>query len=132
MNVRRLTYDERLRCVFMSEQGQTNRQIGRKMNCSHTAVGNILKKYERTGTVKDDARTGRPCRLNSRIARRLVRDSLKNRRKTAVQMKDELKAEGVKVGVTTIKRALYSAQLFGHVARRKPLLRKMNVGKRLA
>lgn len=100
----------------------TERNFGRKI--SRSTCQRILRKYERTGTVSDLPRSGRPPALNVRQQRLVRREMLKDRRKTLRQMSSELKNLGFSASRMTIRRVLSKYRLGRRVAVRRPLLTK--------
>ncbi|CAJ0922022.1 unnamed protein product [Ranitomeya imitator] len=98
-------------------------------------VAKTIKRYKETGSHEDCPRKGRP-RVTSASEEKFIRvTSLRNRRLTAAQIRDQVNAtqssSSRHISTTTVKRRLCAAGLLGKIAARKPLLRTGNKQKRL-
>lgn len=88
-----------------------------------------------TESVQNVKGRGRKCALNESEVRYLQLNSTRDRRKTLTELTAEFnlsRKTHEKVGRSTVARALSLAGLRGRVAAKKPLLRPINVRKRLA
>ena len=104
------------------------------MNVSPSAVAKTIKRYNETGSHEDRPRKGRP-RVTSAAEDKFIRvTSLRNRKLTAAQIRDQMNAtqssSSRHISRTTVKRRLRESGLHGQVAARKPLLRRGNKQKR--
>jgi transposase len=114
---RNLASDERLRAVFMAEQGQSHRSIARTLKINRKTVDAIVSKHRETGSVADLQRTGRRRKSTSRQDRVLVRSSLSNRRLTAADLRHSWNEScQIDASTSTIKRRLSDVGLRGCVA----------------
>ena len=88
----------------------------------------LCEKYKETGNEKErnDRRTGAPLKTTPRQDRALVHSSQRDRFKTAPQHRRDLIAMGTRLSLATIKRRQAEANLNGRVARKKPLITKVN------
>ena len=130
---RRLSHDDRVRLVVLRDVGYSVRQIAARVKCSPSTVSKTLKRLAETGGVDDRSRSGRPKISSARQDRALVNLSLKDRRKTSVDLKKEWEeASGVVCSTRTVRRRLDKAGLYGRVARKKPLLTDRHKKVRLA
>ncbi|CAJ0955790.1 unnamed protein product [Ranitomeya imitator] len=115
--------------------GQSVRKIGKTLKVSPSAVAKTIKSYKETGSHEDRPRKGRP-RVTSASEDKFIRvTSLRNRRLTAAQIRDQVNAtqssSSRHISTTTVKRRLCAAGLHGKIAARKPLLRTGNKQERL-
>ena len=84
----------------------------------------IIKKWKAYGTTKTLPRSGRPSKLDDKTRRTLIREATK-------KLITTLKEPHAFMGKTdhcvhvTISQALHKSGLYGRVARRKPLLKKI-------
>lgn len=104
------------------------------VKCSKSTVERTLKKYRETGNCDNLGRRGRREALTESEKNYVRLLSIRNRRKTAVELTSEFNSTREikkKVSVCTVQRALRKRGLNGRVAAKKPLLRAVNVRKRL-
>ena len=91
------------------------------------APASIILKLKKFGTTNTIPRAVRPAKLSNRGRRALVREVTKNPMVTQT----ELQSSSVEIGEpsrrTTISAALHKSDLYGKVARRKPLLSKRHM-----
>lgn len=127
-----LSADQRLKIKILSEQGMSQVNIAREVKCSRCAVQYALKRFEETGSYQNRPRTGRKKITTVREDRLLIRQSLQDRKKTALDLAASLsEAKGQLVGVHTVRRRLRQAGLKGCKARKKPWLSERNKKHRL-
>ena len=110
-------------------------KLGKTLKVSPSAVAKTIKRYKETGSHEDRPRKGRP-RVTSAAEDKFIRvTSLRNRRLTAAQIRDQVNAtqssSSRHISRTTVKRRLCESGLHGRIAARKPLLRTGNKQKRL-
>ena len=72
-------------------------------------------------------RSSRPSKLDDQARRRLMREATKNPMETMKKLQAFMAKTGYCVHVTTISQALHKSDLYGRVARRKPLLQKAHL-----
>ncbi|CAJ0954523.1 unnamed protein product [Ranitomeya imitator] len=121
--------------ITLRNDGQSVRKIGKALKVSPSAVAKTIKCYKETRSHEDRPRKGRP-RVNSASEDKFIRvTSLKNRRLTAAQIRDQVNvtqsSSSRHISTTTVKRRLCAAGLHGKIAARKPQLRTGNNQKRL-
>ena len=120
---RNLSLEERAAIVTLHKEGYNQTAISRKLSVSRSAIQEIIRKKNETGTVADRKRSGRPRKTTERQDEYLVLSSRRNKRATAAQLRKELEnATGINVSKTTVKVRLHEAGIRGCVAVRKPLL----------
>jgi transposase len=130
--VREISSETRAVIVVLHNEGKSEREIASKLKLSKTCVHNAITRYKETGTNQDRPRSGRPRATTSSEDNFIVVTSKRNRRLTAPEICAEVnKTRSEPVSVTTVKRRLRDAKLFGRVAVRKPLLRPQNKRKRM-
>lgn len=117
--------------VTLFQRGESLHKISASLKVSRCAIRNILKKYRNGYGIANLSKTCTPCKLTQREKKSLVIQSKKNRFLTANQLRRLCDVED-KVSVSTVKRVLRSAQLFGRVAVKKPLLTTAMRKKRMA
>ncbi|XP_047146203.1 uncharacterized protein LOC124819060 [Hydra vulgaris] len=119
----RLSQKERLRAVFMAENGKNYSKIATILGSIASGVRKIVKKYQNSGSTADKARSERPKKKTAHIDRVLVRMSLQDSRMTAPQLSRRLLEEhGVNLASRNVRKRLQKAGLRGCVAAKEPLL----------
>lgn len=98
------------------------REFGRTVNRS--TCQRIVRKYEKTGSVANKPRSGRPMKLGSRTQRLVRRIMTNNRTRTLRQLSSHLRSVGFSVCRNTVKKVLQKYGLRRRVAVRRPLLTK--------
>lgn len=91
----------------------------------------IIKKWKVKGIVSSLPRSGRPRKITTRGARKIVRQVSIDSKSNLKDVQNDLKNAGSDVHLSTIRRALNRAGLHGRIARRKPLLSKAHQKARL-
>lgn len=127
-----LSTETRAQIVAYHKIGKSNREIAKLLKLPRRTVDYNVQKYESSGSVSNKKRTGRPKTTTPAEDLRIIITSKRDRRKTAPEIAAEVNVSRQKpVSVTTVKRRLRQAGLYGRIAMRKPLLRKGNKVKRL-
>ena len=88
----------------------------------NTVASNFLK-WKKFGTTKNLPRAGHPAKLSNQ-RRALVRDVTKIPMVTLTELQNSSVEMGEPSKMTTISAALHQPDLYGRVARQKPLLSK--------
>ncbi|KAF0046089.1 hypothetical protein F2P81_002618 [Scophthalmus maximus] len=127
--------EKRVAIITLRNESQSVRKIGKTLKVSPSAVAKTIKRYKETCSHEDRPRKGRP-RVISAAEDKFIRvTSLRNRRLTAAQIRDQVNAtqssSSRHISRTTVKRRLCESDLHGRIAARKPLLRTGNKQKRL-
>ena len=131
-NYDRLTHDQRMQIVTLSQEGVNNSEISRRFDVRRGTIINLLKKYAETGSVDDKRRSGRPKITNARDDRELVSVAKKQPNIVGRQVRQNwIEGGGQSISLATVKRRLLSAGLHGYVAQRKPLLTTKHRQRRL-
>ena len=106
--------------------------VAKRLGIGRRTVQEIVKKYAETGYVKDRQGKGRKRRTSSREDRKIIQASLKDRRKSSIEISREIKEEiGLEVSSRTIRRRLLDSGLKSCRAKKKPLLSEKARQKRL-
>ncbi|CAJ0948381.1 unnamed protein product [Ranitomeya imitator] len=104
--------------------GKGYKKISKELIMPVNSVQTVSNKWKIRGSVKPKPSSGRPTKMLSTTAWKIVQDAKKNPKITSAEILDSLKTGGVAVSRCTIRRHLKKIGLHGQVARRKPLLRK--------
>lgn len=122
-----LSLQKRITIQLLKEQGKSQVEIARIVKCSRRAVQYAIKRFEDTGSHDNRQRTGRKRVTTEREDRKLIRESLKHRKKTSSELAADLTEEiGRPISARTARRRLTEAGLKGCKARKKPWLSEKN------
>ena len=129
----RLTHDQRLQIVTLhNETDQSSTQLAARFNCDRRTVDRLIIKERQTHSVDNLPRAPRHSVSTEREDRLLVRMSTQSPHLVARQLKQRWQTEyHVEASLTTIKRRLRKAGMFGCVAVKKPLLTAQHRQRRL-
>lgn len=115
-----------------NKDGLSVRQIALKLNIPKSTVCDAIKRFSENGSNIDRARSGRPRITTVAEDNSIVLMSKRDRRRTAPEIRAQFNlCHKKKLSVDVVKSRLRSAGLYGRVAKRKPLLNKINKKKRL-
>ncbi|XP_067932984.1 uncharacterized protein [Watersipora subatra] len=129
----RLANEKRDLIIHLPQQGESNKQIAKEVQCSMKGVAGLVNRWKSTGTTDDRKGRGRKRKSSTRDDRSLVRLSLSDRKKTSTDLRREWKAyTGVEASSSSARRRLIENGLRRCKARRKPLLSEKQKKKRLA
>lgn len=118
-----LSLEKRVQIQVLHEQGKSQVEISKTVKCSRRSVQYAIERFAATGSHRNRPRTGRKRITTGRQDRQLMRESLKNRKKTSSELAAELSVEITKsISARTIRRRLQEAGLRGCKARKKPWL----------
>jgi len=127
-----LTIEKRMRIQILHEQGKSQVEISKLVKCSRCAVQSAIKRFMETGSHVNKTKTGRKRVTTKRQDRKLVRESVRNRKKTSSELAAALSEEvGQPISARTARRRLAEAGLKGCKARKKPWLSDNNIKNRL-
>lgn len=113
--------------------GQSQSEVARCFNISRKVVSNWKKKFLAQGNVYNRNRSGRPRKTNDRDERLIKTLSVRDVRKTAVDIRNDLSEyHGLDLSVSTVKRRLAALGLHGRRPCKKPLISLRNRRQRLA
>ena len=115
-----------------AQDGLSVRQIAAKLKIPKSTVHDTITRYKETHFNCDKPRSGRPRITSEAENKSIILLSKRERRKTAPEIQADFNSgHGTNVSVNTVKRRLPDVGLYGRVAKKKPLLRKVNKTKRL-
>lgn len=122
---KQLSRDQRVKILTLTDQGLSYRQISVRIGCSHSTIVRLMKKKENLDPLERTKGSGRKRKTNSRTDKALQRMCLKDRFKSAVRIRAELKDyHQVDLSAETIRRRLREIGLYGRRPAKKPLLTK--------
>jgi len=122
---RELSKHQRKLIIFLKKQGKNQKEIAKTVKCSQCAVQTAIKRFEETGLHLNKKRLGRKRRTMKREDRKLICESLKNRKKTFSELAAAFAEEtGRSISARTARRRLVEGGLKGCKARKKPWLSK--------
>lgn len=126
------SYEFRQIVVRHFENGDSEHEIANKMLCSRNTVHSIINKYKKTRCIGNILGRGRRRKTTSRLDKVIQRKVKMDRRKSAASVRQEIEQElGVVISNQTVRRRLHEIGFFGHIARKKPYVNKVNRLKRL-
>ena len=129
-----LTPRKRAKIVALSKLAKKSvREIGKELGIPKSTVGRIVKRSNDNDdvTVKRRGRCGRKRKTTARDDQMIIRNSVKNPRKTSVDLKRDLSAAGVNVDSSTIRRRLIERGRLARRPKKKQLLTPIMKKKRL-
>jgi transposase len=113
----KLTEEQRIRIISLSDQGKKQREIAAEVGCSQTEVSFTVRHFTAYHTVRDLPRSGRPRKLDNRDVRVLRRQL---RTKTFAAASGDIVASGYgNVSKWTITRALRRRGMRTYVVQKK-------------
>ena len=129
-----LTPRKRAKIVALSKHAKKSvREIGKELGIPKSTVGRIVKRSNDNDdvTVKRRGRCGRKRKTTARDDQMIIRNSVKNPRKTSVDLKRDLSDAGVNVDSSTIRRRLIERGRLARRPKKKQLLTPIMKKKRL-
>jgi len=126
-NHRKMTENEKSQILVMESLKLTTREISTRIGFSQSAVSKFLRKYRSTKTISRKSDSGMKRKTTPAEEPLLKRISLKDRFKTAVDVRSEFISQTQNnISVETIRRRLRENNLIACTPAKKPLLtRKM-------
>lgn len=124
---------DRVRIVTLRQQGLSMREVARIVGRSHSDVVRTWNRYQATGDVKDQQRTGRPRATTAADDRFLLVTARRNRFENATELRRSfLEATGTAVSTQTIRNRLHDSQLGARRLWRGPALKARHRAARYA
>lgn len=118
--------------IKLRNDGKSLNEIGQLLNLKKSTVQTIIKNFQKYGNFESKARTGRPRILDNRTDRAIIRCIQENSKQSAVEINRKLRTDlGVVASDQTVRRSIKRNGYNNRVARKKPLLRDVNIQKRL-
>uniref|UniRef100_A0A2A4K090 Transposase Tc1-like domain-containing protein n=1 Tax=Heliothis virescens TaxID=7102 RepID=A0A2A4K090_HELVI len=122
-----LSLEKRVQIQLLHEQGKSQVDISKTVKCSRRSVQYAIQRFSATGSHQNRPRTGRKRITTDRQDRQLLRESLRNRKKTSSELAAEFSEQMKKtISARTTRRRLQEAGLKGCKARKKPWLSDSN------
>ncbi|KAL1506201.1 hypothetical protein ABEB36_005603 [Hypothenemus hampei] len=122
-----LSLEKRVRIQILHEFRKSQVYISKFVKCSRCAVQTALKRFRETGSQISRPKTGRNRITTARQDRILIRESIKDRKKTSSELAAALSTKtGHPMSARTARRRLVEAGLKGCKAKKKPWLSKKN------
>lgn len=128
-----ITEAEKKIIIRLHKEKKSLREIGRTVARSFATIQYIIKKFKNDGSTANARRRGRPKRLTERERHAIRREVQKNPKISAPKLVGIIQQSFNKhVSTDTVRRVLHSEGYKARVARKKPLINKVNRLKRLA
>ena len=122
---KQLSSDLKSRIVAKYQAGNSYSKISEQLSVAKSTIQSIIKKYKSLGSTDNLPRSGRPRKINTRMARKIIRQVKYNPMITRNTIKKQLSVEGIiDVSINTVSYVLHNASLIGRRPRRTPLLKK--------
>lgn len=122
---KQMTLTEKAKIIALAEQNVSNREIAVKTNFNESSVRRFLKKYRETDKLERKKGSGRKKCTNERENRIIMKSSLQDRFKNAVEIASEVQQRFDKqISARTIQRRLKEMGLMARTPAKKPLLNK--------
>ena len=131
MSSKELSAELRDRIVLRHRSGEGYQNISAALKVPKKTVASIILKWKKFGTPKTLPRADRPAKLSNRWRKALVREVTKNPMVTLTDLRSSSVEMGEPSRKTTISASLHQSDLYGRVARQKPLLSKKHMTARL-
>ena len=128
----RVSQENRVAIITLSEQGLSQRAIGRQCKVAQKTANNIIRKQRIHDSINDLPRSGRPQKLDDRMKRFLSRMVRKGEIASATELaRAALTHHDIVISQWTARRVLHSQGLVVRRTIRKPLLTAVHKKKRL-
>lgn len=112
--------------------GDSYAMIAKKVRIPRPTVQSIVQKYKKTKCIVNLFGRGRKRKTTPAVDRIIQRKIKTDRRKSASAVKSEIEKElGISLHANTIRNRLHEIGFYGRVARKKPLVNKINRAKRI-
>jgi len=120
--------------ITLWKEGYSYPEVAAQLGHGATASGvrKLFKRFEETGSVKNQSGRCRKKLTTPKTDRRMTRLGLNNRWASSNDINEELRGMGVKVSDRTVRRRLVDTGLRARIARKKPFLNVVQRQKRVA
>lgn len=126
------TEAERKIILELHKQKKSCAQIGEILKRSRFTIYSIIKRFKNDTDLKSRPHTGRRRKLTNKEERKIVRKIKKDPKITSTQVAAEVLEEtGKEIHPKTVRRTLHRAGYSSRIARKKPLISKVNQKKRI-
>lgn len=127
-----ISYDEKVKIIFLHQQGASLRQIAVTVHRSVSGVKGVIDSFKLEGTISDCRVVKRASKTSNRDKKYLFLTSKRDRRKSVPILTEEInQVLEYKISQSSVRRVLSSFGMNGRVACKKPWLRPANITKRL-
>ena len=106
--------DSKAKILVLKERGLGISSISKRIKKAKSTVYNFLKRYEKTGSIKNNYISKKPKAINRRQESHLVRLALTNRRATANQLREW---SNIEASPQTVRNKLRE----NHIRARRPI-----------
>lgn len=104
--------EEAAQAIGLLNAGLSLREVGRRLNVSHSVISRLRERHQQTGSVKQRPRSGRPKKTTPRQDRQMVVLAKRERVKSAKMINSEFRnATGVRISDQTVRNRLHSHNL---------------------
>ena len=117
-----MSVELRDRIVSRHRSGEGFQKCSVALKVPKNTVASIIHKWKKFGTTKTFPRAARPAKLSKWWRRALVKEMTKNPMVTLTELQSSSVEMGEPSRKTTISPALHQSDLYGKMARRKPIL----------
>ena len=107
--------------IQMLTDGFSQRKVALSLNCTHSTIQKLWRKFINTNSIENLPKSGRPVKTTIREQRLLTSMCKKDPHKTTRELQSEWNTEN-EVSISTTKRILRKYNLFGRRSARKPFL----------
>ena len=120
--------------VTKHQEGLSQYEIGNNLNLARTTVSTIIRRHKETGNASQNrfGRSGRKKCLTEHESRLIRRESLKNPRATASQIRPAVGGRVDDVSISTVRRELRRSGLVSYRPVKSPSLSAVQMRDRLA
>lgn len=123
MGPKKKEHSDDLRTLIIKHylNGDSQREIAKKLLLSRETVRSVINKYKSTKCIGNLLGRGRKRKTTTTTDRLIQRKLKLDRRKSASSVTSELENElRILISESTVRRRAHEAGLFGRVARKKP------------
>lgn len=118
-NKKEYSYDLRETVIKHFLNGDSEREIARKVLIPRTSIHRMIEKYKSTKCIGNVIGRGRKRKTTIHTDRLIQRKIKTDRRKSAAALKAELQTSlNIAISESTIRRRLHEVGLYGRVARK--------------
>lgn len=121
----------RKRIIQFSNDGQSVRDISRRLIVAKSTVQAVIQRFRATGSTVNQPRTGRPRKTSATNDNHIRCMVKRNPKIAAPEINQTLQEVGVSVSDQTVRNRIHEAGLRGYRAKKKPLISAKNRKARL-
>ena len=121
---KQLSSDLKSRIVAKHQAGNSYGNISEQLHVAKSTVQSVINKYKSLGSTANLPRSGRPRKITTRMARKIVRQVQNDPRVTRNDIKEQLSEEGVHVSINTVSNVLHDANFVGRRPRKNTVIKE--------